>query len=115
VKSETEGKLMESFSQDPHEILGIPRDATEKRIRKAYRRLAMRFHPDKNPGEPEPEMRFKQVQAAYETLMRGKGPQGASPARLTDTSGTRPSATSSHPFYSFFSAVRAYYSKKSIC
>ena len=81
---------MESFSQDPHEILGIPRDATEKRIRKAYRRLAMRFHPDKNPREPEAEMRFKQVQAAYETLMSGKGPQGASPASFTDTSGTRP-------------------------
>jgi len=48
--------------QDPYEILDIPRDATENQIRKAYRRLAKRFPPDRNRGKPDTEKRFKQGQ-----------------------------------------------------
>jgi len=57
---------MNGFSQDPYEILGIPRDATDSQIRRAHRRLPRRFHPDRNPDDPEAEERFKQVQWAYE-------------------------------------------------
>jgi len=73
---------MKSFSQDPHEILDIPRDASEKRIRKAYRRLAMRFHPDKNPAEPEAEMRFKQVAGCIRDPHEREGTAGCLSSQL---------------------------------
>lgn len=51
-----------------YDTLGVKRDATEKDIRAAFRRLARRFHPDVNPGSPDAERRFKEVNAAYEVL-----------------------------------------------
>ncbi|MBD0275751.1 MAG: DnaJ domain-containing protein, partial [Acetobacteraceae bacterium] len=53
---------------DPYEILGVPRTASADDIRKAYRRLAKRWHPDTNPDKPEAESRFKAVSAAYALL-----------------------------------------------
>ena len=54
--------------QDLYEVLGVPQTADESEIKKAYRRLAMKYHPDRNQGDTEAEERFKQVQAAYEVL-----------------------------------------------
>ena len=54
--------------QDPYEILEVTPQADEKEIRKAYRRLAKKLHPDLNPGDAIAEARFKQVSAAYEIL-----------------------------------------------
>ncbi len=54
--------------QDLYEVLGVPQTADESEIKKAYRRLAMKYHPDRNQGDAEAEERFKQVQAAYEVL-----------------------------------------------
>ena len=51
-----------------HETLGVPPTATKEEISKAYRRMAMKYHPDRNPGVPEAVERFKEVQAAYEAL-----------------------------------------------
>lgn len=53
---------------DPFEVLGIPRDATEDQIKTAFRKLAMQYHPDRNPGDAAAEEKFKQVNAAYEEL-----------------------------------------------
>jgi DnaJ-class molecular chaperone len=53
---------------DPYEILGVPRTASADDIRKAYRGLAKRWHPDTNPDKPEAEARFKTVSAAYALL-----------------------------------------------
>lgn len=53
---------------DYYETLGVQRTATEEEIKKAYRKLAMQFHPDRNPGDKEAETKFKQVQEAYDTL-----------------------------------------------
>ena len=54
--------------RDFYEVLGVGRDATDADIKKAYRRLAMKLHPDRNPGDPEMEGKFKEAKEAYEVL-----------------------------------------------
>lgn len=53
---------------DYYEILGVPKNATEEEIRQAYRRLALKYHPDRNPGDRESEEKFKRLAEAYEVL-----------------------------------------------
>ncbi len=54
--------------RDYYEVLGLARNATESELKQAYRRLAMKFHPDRNPGDPEAETNFKEVKEAWEVL-----------------------------------------------
>ncbi|MFT5652512.1 MAG: molecular chaperone DnaJ, partial [Psychromonas sp.] len=54
--------------RDCYEVLGISRDATEKEVKKAYKRLAMKYHPDRTSGNDELEVKFKEVKEAYEIL-----------------------------------------------
>jgi len=54
--------------KDYYRILGVSRDADEKEIKRAYRRLARKYHPDVNPGDKEAEERFKEINEAYEVL-----------------------------------------------
>ena len=54
--------------QDYYATLGVPRDAGTEDLKKAYRKLAMQFHPDRNPGNKQAETRFKEVSEAYEIL-----------------------------------------------
>ncbi|HEY2735602.1 MAG TPA: DnaJ domain-containing protein, partial [Polyangiales bacterium] len=58
--------------RDFYKILGVPRTATEAEIRKAYRALARKFHPDKNPGNPQAEEKFKDVSHASDVLLNKK-------------------------------------------
>ncbi len=53
---------------DPYEVLGVPKTATPEEIRKAYRQLAKKLHPDLNPGDKNAEERFKEVSAANDLL-----------------------------------------------
>ena len=55
-------------SRDPYAVLGVARDASQEEIRKAYRGLAKKLHPDLNPGNKEAEQQFKEVTAAYDFL-----------------------------------------------
>jgi molecular chaperone DnaJ len=54
--------------RDYYQVLGVDRNASDNDIKKAYRKLAVKFHPDKNPGDKEAEEKFKEISAAFEIL-----------------------------------------------
>ena len=56
------------MKRDYYEILGVSRDVGADELKKAYRKLAHQFHPDKNPNNPEAEARFKEASEAYAIL-----------------------------------------------
>ena len=57
-----------SSKKDYYELLGVNRNASEEDIKKAYRKLALQYHPDRNPGDKQAEEKFKEVSEAYSVL-----------------------------------------------
>ena len=60
---------MATKKRDYYEVLGVGRNASEEEFKRAYRRLAVKFHPDKNPDDPHAEEKFKELGEAYDVLM----------------------------------------------
>jgi len=59
---------MAAQKRDYYEVLGVTRTATFEEIKKSYRKLAVQHHPDKNPGDPHAEEKFKEIGEAYDVL-----------------------------------------------
>ena len=59
---------MATTPKDLYSVIGVPKGASAGEIKKAYRKLAREYHPDRNPGDKEAEERFKEVQHAYDVL-----------------------------------------------
>src|SRR3954452_5589881 len=55
--------------RDYYEVLSVERTATQEEIKRSYRKLAVKFHPDKNPDDPHSEEKFKELGEAYDVLM----------------------------------------------
>src|SRR5437870_7534140 len=60
---------METQKRDYYQVLGVERNATGEEVKRAYRKLAVKFHPDKNPDDPHAEEKFKELGEAYDVLI----------------------------------------------
>src|SRR4051812_47678381 len=60
---------MATTKRDYYEVLSVSRTATEEEVKRSYRKLAVKFHPDKNPDDPHAEEQFKELGEAYDVLM----------------------------------------------
>src|ERR1051326_3203464 len=63
--------LASDAKRDYYEVLGVSRTVTEIELKSAYRKLALQFHPDRNPNNPDAEEKFKEVSEAYAVLADG--------------------------------------------
>ena len=90
-----------------YELLNIPRDANDDQIKKSYRKLAMKYHPDKNPDNPEAEEKFKKINEAYTCLSDPEkrkdydrfGKQGP---RIVETPHYQFNPNNTHDFFNIF-------------
>src|SRR5881628_4160501 len=60
---------MATEKRDYYEVLGVERGATDEEVKRSYRKLAVKFHPDKNPDDPHAEEKFKELGEAYDVLI----------------------------------------------
>ena len=63
---------------DPYKVLGVSPDATEEEIKKAYRDLSKKYHPDLNPGNEEAAKKMSEINSAYDMIQKGYNPQNQS-------------------------------------
>lgn len=74
-------------TRDPHEVLGLGPDATAEDAKRAYRKLALRWHPDRNPDDPTAGERFKEIARAWQAFQSGSGAPAEDPmlAEVTES------------------------------
>ena len=102
---------MATTTRDYYEVLGVPKSASEQEVKSAYRKLAMKYHPDRNPGDKQAEEKFKEAAEAYGVLgdperrrrydqfghagVTGPGAQGFDPTIFADFLNTPPGSSRS--------------------
>ncbi|MCI5752061.1 MAG: DnaJ domain-containing protein [Oscillospiraceae bacterium] len=79
---------------DPYDVLGVSRDASEDEIKKAYRALVKKYHPDLHPGDPGAAAKMSEVNSAYDMIKSGKDSAG----RPADLSGNASSQDAQHSY-----------------
>ena len=82
--------------RDYYEVLGVDKNATPEELKKAYRKLALQYHPDRNPGDKEAEEKFKEAAEAYDVL---SNPDNEDSVKVTITEGTESREYDSLYFY----------------
>ena len=97
---------MDRLDCDPYQTLGIARDATQREVKQAYRRLALKLHPDHNPEKPEATERFKQIQQAYETLSSRRKHRLLSQTDFYPKNHPPAVIQNEHPFFGFYRAMK---------
>lgn len=73
--------------EDPYQVLGLERGASDEEVKKAYRRLAKKYHPDANPGDAEAARKMQEINAAYEQIKNPPQSGGAGYGGGTYTGG----------------------------
>ena len=68
------------MADDLYKVLGVPKKASDEEIKKAYRKLARKYHPDRNPGETAAEEKFKEISEAYDTSPTPRSARSTTPA-----------------------------------
>ena len=68
--------------RNPYDVLGVNRNASDGEIKRAFRKLARQYHPDRNQGDAGAEAKFKEVQAAYDAPQNPKTPQPQNQLKL---------------------------------
>jgi len=90
--------------QDPYKVLGVQRGASEEEIKKAYRDLSKKYHPDLNPGDPNAAKRMSEINAAYDQIQKGDtGPSGYGGSSYGPGSSNSYSGYGGYGFDDFFS------------
>lgn len=71
------------MNKDPYTILGVSRSATDDEVKRAYREMARKYHPDRNGGSAEAEEKMKEINAAYAQIVAERKNGGAGPVSYT--------------------------------
>jgi len=102
-------KIFDHERFSPYQIFGIRVGATQKEILKAYRTLAMKYHPDRHPEDPEAEDKFKEVQRAYEALSGGNSTREPYRINTSRWGFDDPFSEFSDPFFNFYMLAKKFF------